>query len=242
MTDAESAPSSLRSVRPGSSLRAEVEAMLSSAIVSGELAPGTLVSVPQLAVQFHVSATPVREAMLDLQKRGFVDPVRNKGFRVTEVGEHDIREIVTLRCWLEAPAMREVARVFPGERSEEFRALADAIVDAVGRDDLRDYLAADVAFHRALLELLGSRRLVEEVARLRQETRMVGLAGMLGTPELRASATEHHDILDLLERGDGDALERLMVRHIGHVVTWWNGLDAEAAPEPLQSPLPTAGG
>ena len=76
------APSAIHKVEQVSSLRDRIGESLSAAIISGELAPGTLVSVPSLAVQFAVSATPVREAMLDLEQRGFVTSVRNKGFRV----------------------------------------------------------------------------------------------------------------------------------------------------------------
>ena len=47
--------------------------------------PGVVYSAPALAARFGVSATPVREAMLDLAKEGLVSAVRNKGFRVTEV-------------------------------------------------------------------------------------------------------------------------------------------------------------
>jgi DNA-binding GntR family transcriptional regulator len=67
--------SSISKVEHMSSLRDRIGGSLSAAIVSGELAPGTLVTVPTLAVQFEVSATPVREALLDLQQRGFVEPV-----------------------------------------------------------------------------------------------------------------------------------------------------------------------
>src|SRR5665648_1095042 len=119
--------SAIRKVEQVASLRGRISESLSAAIISGELAPGTLVSVPMLANQFAVSATPVREAMLDLEQRGFVTSVRNKGFRVTEVSEQDLREIVELRQLLEVPAMRSLAGRFPVETLPRWRALADQI-------------------------------------------------------------------------------------------------------------------
>src|SRR5580692_2503968 len=101
--------SAISELVPSTSLRDRVESSLASAIISGELEPGTMVSVPALAAQFAVSATPVREAMLNLEKRGFVESVKNKGFKVTEVSPQDLNEIAQLRSWLEAPAMRVVA-------------------------------------------------------------------------------------------------------------------------------------
>ena len=79
----------------------------------------------------------------------------------------------------------------------------------------------------ALLGLTGNGRLVELVAELRKQTRMVGLAHLSETEELKKSALEHHELLDLLVQGDGDAAEKLMVHHIRHVLGWWAG-NAEA--------------
>ncbi|MFC6091675.1 GntR family transcriptional regulator [Saccharothrix lopnurensis] len=216
-------PSTISPVAAGASLRGTVEDAVAAAIVSGELAPGTLVTAPTLAARFGVSATPVREAMLNLQKRGFVDVVRNKGFRITEVGEQDLWEIVRLRQQLEAPPMREIARTVQPSAVAGLRVKAQAIVDAAAAADLAAYLAADLDFHLRLLELHGNRRLVAIVADLRQQTRMVGLAGMVGTTELARSAAEHHSLVDLLEAGDGRGAEALLTDHIGHVLGWWSG-------------------
>lgn len=210
-------------IQHGTSLRAEVERKLSAAIISGELEPGTLVTVPTLATQFEVSATPVREAMLDLEKRGFVEPVRNKGFRVTHVGENDLREIVQVRRWLEVPPIRIVADRFPADHLGHYRAMADRIVEAAAAADFPEYLAADTTFHLTLLELTGNARLVEMVGELRRQTRLVGLASLKDTVELKRSAHEHHILLDLLVDGRADDAEALMHQHIGHVLGWWAG-------------------
>jgi DNA-binding GntR family transcriptional regulator len=215
--------SAIGPVAVGMSLRGTVEDAVAAAIVSGELAPGTMVTAPTLAVRFGVSATPVREALLNLQKRGFVDVVRNKGFRVTEVSEQDLWEIVRLRQQLEAPPMREIARTLQPQAAAELRAEAQVIVDAAAAADLPAYLAADLAFHLHLLDLHGNRRLVALVRELRQQTRMVGLADMIGTAELTRSAAEHHSLVDLLEARDGRGAETLLTAHIGHVLGWWNG-------------------
>lgn len=216
-------PSAIGPVAVGASLRGTVEEAVAAAIVSGELAPGTLVTAPTLAVRFGVSATPVREALLNLQKRGFVDVVRNKGFRVAEVSEQDLWEIVRLRQQLEVPPMREIARTLQPEAAAELRAKAQAIVEAAAAADLPAYLAADMAFHLRLLDLHGNRRLVALVRELRQQTRLVGLADMIGTPQLARSAAEHHSLVDLLEARDGRGAEDLLTAHIGHVLGWWSG-------------------
>ena len=206
------------------SLRGRVVESLSAAIISGELAPGTLVSVPTLAAQFGVSATPVREAMLDLEQRGFVTPVRNKGFRVTEVREQDLREILELRQLLEVPAMRALAEDFPVDTLPHWRAVAQEISEHADNANLTGFIERDRDFHLGLLELYGNTRLVEAVRELRQQTRMVNLARMKQSNKLHDSAHEHHLMLDLMERGDGAALEDLIILHLSHVAGWWSGI------------------
>lgn len=225
--------STIQKVEQVASLRDRILQSLSAAIISGELAPGTLVSVPTLAAQFAVSATPVREAMLDLEQRGFVTSVRNKGFRVTEVSEQDLREIVELRQLLEAPALRSLVGSFPLESLPRWRALAEQITACAVSANLTGFIESDRDFHLGLLGLYGNVRLVDMVRELRLQTRMVNLARMTQSQELLESAREHHLMLDLLERGEGQALEELMIQHLGHVLGWWTGDPGERGPGAL---------
>ena len=217
------AVSAIQKVDPVASLRDQIGEALSTAIISGELSPGTLVSVPTLAAQFSVSATPVREAMLDLEQRGFVTSVRNKGFRVTEVSEKDLREIIEIRQLLELSAMRELADGFPIETMPRWRALADEISVHADNANLTGFIERDRDFHLGLLALHGNARLVGLVRELRQQTRMVNLARMARSPKLSVSAHEHHVMLDLLEKRDRAQLEDLVILHLSHVIDWWSG-------------------
>jgi DNA-binding GntR family transcriptional regulator len=219
--------SSISKVEHMSSLRDRIGGSLSAAIVSGELAPGTLVTVPTLAVQFEVSATPVREALLDLQQRGFVEPVRNKGFRVTDVSSADLRDIVELRVMLEAPAMRELVELVPLETLPRWRRIAAEITEHASKSELAEFIESDRRFHLGLLALHGNSRLVDLVAELRSQTRMVNLVKMTHSRELGEVADEHHRMLDLIEQHDGEALEALTRRHLAHVIDWWETKSAE---------------
>ena len=219
-------PTSELGIRPletPRSIRESVERALAAVIVSGELAEGTLVSVPMLAAQFDVSATPVREAMLELERRGFVDAVKNKGFRVTEVSRDELRQIVEVRQLLEPPAMEELARRFPAERMPQLLELAKGIIAGAEAGDLRAYLEADRAFHLELTAMLGNDLLVDTVAELRARTRLIGLSTLLESRQLDDSAAEHFELLRLLEAGDSRGARELMRQHIHHTLGWWSG-------------------
>ena len=97
------------SVLRADSLREQVTRALEAAIVAGELEPGVIYSAPGLAERFGVSATPVREAMLDLVKEGFVEPLRNRGFRVIEISDEDLDNIAQIRLLIEVPTISQIA-------------------------------------------------------------------------------------------------------------------------------------
>ena len=79
---------------------------LRAAIVDGRLEAGERYSVAQLAERFGVSRTPVREALLVLERQGVVRFERNRGVRVLETTAHDLEEVFALRLLLEVPATR----------------------------------------------------------------------------------------------------------------------------------------
>jgi len=219
-------------VARAANLREQVEESIAAAVVSGELAPGQLVSAPALAVRYGTSATPVREAMMNLEARGFVVTVRNKGFRVTEVSREDVASLVAVRSLLEPPAVRQLTAersALVAEHAPRLRALADAIVTGARSGDLAGYLRADTAFHGELLALLGNRHLVQVVGQLRSQTRLVGLAGSIGSPQLERSAVDHHELLDLVVSGDAVAAERFMAGHVRAVLSWSPAADTRPA-------------
>ena len=212
-------------------LRDQVAHALRAALISGELRPGEIYSAPGLAEDFGISATPVREAMLDLAREGLVEPVRNKGFRVTEVNERDLDQYTEIRLLIEVPMIGRITRTAAREDLEVLRPIADEIVRAAHDHDLIGYLEADRRFHLSLLALSGNDRLVETVGDLRKRSRLYGLTTLDERNQLTPSAEEHRELLDLMLAGDAKAAEKCMARHLGHVRSLWAEGEAAAATE-----------
>ncbi|GAA2866616.1 GntR family transcriptional regulator [Microbacterium arabinogalactanolyticum] len=212
---------------PAESLREQVEGQLASRIVSGEIPPGQVLTVPTLAGDFGVSATPVREAMLNLARRGFLRPIRNRGFEVTEVSPDELRELTEVRMLLEAPPMRQVAGTLDDATVTSLRETADRIVNAAKTGQFDEYLASDTEFHLRILQCTGNHKLVETVRELRQQTRLVGLVRLAETDALISTSLEHAELVDLLVAGRGEEAEALMRRHIHHVGGVWSGHEEE---------------
>ncbi|MEU0571378.1 GntR family transcriptional regulator [Nonomuraea sp. NPDC005983] len=209
------------------SLREQVAHALRAALVAGEMRPGVVYSAPVLAGQFGVSATPVREAMLDLAKEGLVEAVRNKGFRVTELSERDLDELTEIRQLIEVPTVSRLADAARADDFERLRPFAQEIVDAAERGDLLAYVDADLRFHVELLTLSGNAHLVAVVRDLRNRARLYGLSQLSQRGTLTDSAREHLALLDALKSGDGEAVRHIMGKHIQHVRGIWADPDAE---------------
>jgi DNA-binding GntR family transcriptional regulator len=200
----------------GASLRERAEIAIRGGIITGEIQPGEIYSAPALAKQLGVSATPVREAMIDLASEGLVESVPNRGFRVVQLHERDLDEITELRLFVEVPAVAAIAGkrdVLTKETVERLYGLADEMKRHANAADLADFIEADRLFHGELLGLFGNRKLAELVERLRNATRRYGLRG-LDRETLVQSAEKHYRILDAVVEGDQQKVRRLMEEHV----------------------------
>lgn len=206
-------------------LREQVVDAVRSLLISGEMAPGEVYSVPVLAGRFGVSATPVREALLDLAKEELLEPLRNKGFRVTTLSEQDLDQIYRLREMLEVSSVRDVIAAVTAGDLERFRAVADAVETAAVEADLTAYLNADREFHLGLLGLTGNHRLIDIVGSLRSQARLFGLAPLAAHGKLTLAVGEHRQLLVLLGQGDVEGAEEVTRRHLRHTRGTWAGRD-----------------
>lgn len=204
------------------SLREQVRSLLRAQIITGQLEPGKLYAVADFAKALGVSATPVREALGDLAQLGLVEIVRNRGFVVPPLTDHDLDEIFQVRLMLEVGAVSKIA----GKLSEA--ELADC-GDAVHRcrqsaelGDLAGFLEADRDFHLRLLGTLGNQRLVEIVDRLRDQTRLYGLL-QLAPARLLESAEEHQTLLIAVAEGKRKLACDELARHLEHTRGLWAG-------------------
>jgi DNA-binding GntR family transcriptional regulator len=208
-----------------STLRDQVADGLRAAVVAGQMAPGEVYSAPVLAERFGVSATPVREALLDLVRDGLMEPVRNKGFRVSELDAAELDATGDVRLLLEPPAAALAAGRPDDERARavaQLRPIAWAIVEAAERGDVLAHVRVDREFHAGLLALAGNPVLAETVMRLRDRSRLYGLPGLARAGRLVDSAREHDALLDLVEAGDADGAAAAMGVHVRHVRAEWS--------------------
>jgi DNA-binding GntR family transcriptional regulator len=229
--------SALRSIRP-TSLRQQATGAIRASILSGEIKPGEIWSAPGLARRLGVSATPVREAMLELASHGIVESVRNRGFRVIALTRADLDELLELRRLVEVPLAGRVAGLLDAKATRRLRALADRAADAASRGDLAAFLAQDLAFHLALLAPAGNAPAIDLLGELGEQTRLHGLLRAAASETLQALAAEHGTILEAALAGSRTRTEAAMRRHLDHVGAAWRASLAVAAEDAGEAPAP----
>ncbi|WP_370467434.1 GntR family transcriptional regulator [Pseudonocardia hydrocarbonoxydans] len=195
---------------------ARVLGALRTAVISGELAPGSLHSVQQLATQLGVSRTPVREALIQLAQQGIVRFERNRGVRVLQTSLHDLEEVFALRLLLEVPATRRACALLDATGRRDLRRIFRAMERAADADDEFALWEHDRRFHRAVLEASGNRRLAQYVDGLRDTVLRRGVSTARSSRSLHDIVAEHVVILERIEAGDPDGAAAAMHAHVRH--------------------------
>ncbi|GAA2905246.1 GntR family transcriptional regulator [Pseudonocardia halophobica] len=198
------------------SVNAQVLASLRAAVITGELAPGSLHSVQNLATQLGVSRTPVREALIKLAQQGMVRFERNRGVRILLTSLHDLEEVFALRLLLEPPAVRRAVTRLDGNQKRELRRMFAHMEKAAKADDEFTMFEHDRRFHRVLLEAAGNARLAAFVDGLRDMVLRRGVSTARESRSLDDIVAEHRAILDLIEAGDAEGAAKAMREHVRH--------------------------
>lgn len=204
-----------------SNLREQAAEAIRAGIISGKIAADVIYSVPPLASELGVSATPVREAMLDLVGEGLVIAVRNRGFRVIRPTTKDLEDILNIRLLLEVPAMGEVAVKHQDGALEKYYPLADRLPTMARKGQVQAYLDADAELHLGLLALLDNPRLVDMVRQLRNQSRLFDLGPLIAARELSQTGAEHRELLETIASRNRKRTETATRAHLSKVRQAW---------------------
>lgn len=193
----------------------QVARILTQAIISGQLQPGTKVVEAGVARELGISRAPVREAARLLEQQGLLVSNPRRGFFVRKLEPRDIDEIYDLRICVECHAAVLAAKnMTPASRAALQRQI-DVMYESADLDDAARQVEEDYKFHRMICEIAGSARLLRLFDDLASELRMViGLIGRLYDDPRRIAQT-HEAVLDALVQGHPDIINARIDYHIG---------------------------
>jgi len=192
--------------------KAKIAERVVESILTRKIRPGERLGEQELADLFGVSRTLVREALMQLQARGFVEVRSRLGWYVVEPSFEEARETYAARRVIEPGMLRDagkplqsVIRVLRQHVAEERKTIASC--DA----GTRSILLAD--FHVCLAECLGNRFLTAMMVDLSARTTLVSALYQSAT-DAQVSNDDHAAIVAALAEGDSAKAAKLMRAHI----------------------------
>ena len=213
-------PSSLASPSVAQTMNAQALSQLRSDIITCRLMPNERLRVEWLRERYGMGTSPIREALMRLEAEGLVELEQNKGFRVCEVSQAKLLDLMRTRIEIEAIALRwsiEKGSVeWEANLLSAFHRLSrQTKIDRVNPDAISEAWSHEhTDFHAALVSACASPTLMAIRARLfEQAERYVALSIMSSGP-LRDDVTEHRQLMRAALNREADRAIELNRLHI----------------------------
>jgi DNA-binding GntR family transcriptional regulator len=192
------------------SLHDQVYGELRTRLLTRQHAPGTKLSLHELAAELGVSRSPVHHALTRLVSEGLLSVQARRGYFVTPVTAAALAEGYDVRLALELHAAgATVGRLDPAD-VQAFRSLLEATAEAISHEQ---WDGANAAFHEFQIDLAGNALLSRFYRELSVNLMMQVIRG--GRLEGHANlVTEHRRIVEAFEAGDVEAARRAIREHL----------------------------
>lgn len=199
----------------GALLTESVHNSLQEMIFTGELEPGSPLSVPALAARLNVSRTPVREAVQQLIYEGLATHTRNAGARVTLLDDEAVKAVFDVREVLDGLAAHHATLIAGRATVDQLRKMVQVQREMLDEapDRHRD-AKLDLEFHTLIRDTARNRPLSDALARLDGQSHLY--RSDMWTTELnrRLAVGEHERIVAAIEAGDADGARSAACAHV----------------------------
>ena len=209
-----------------STLRQQIADALRDEVLAGRLQPGQAFTVKEIADQYGVSATPVREALVDLSAQGLLDAVQHRGFEVHAYSLDDYRGMIEARSLVTDGIFHRLiaAEGTPvGDGLGHTTALAavrrrgEEAQRAATAGDLNILIGYDLRFWRELSALFGNAYLADFLHRLRVRFWVCAVQHLRRGVDLRGHLwSGHTELVDALARQDPAAAHAVVADYNAH--------------------------
>lgn len=190
---------------------------LKKKIITSAFRPGEPLGESVLSAELKTSKTPIREALQQLEKEGFIENVPGKGAFVSRISVEEVLEVFEIREILECAVIRRVAA-----KGEMRVAEAEAVrrrfesSEANGNKTAKSPFKSGDEIHRFVFEAFGNKRLIDYYRRLQDHIERMRLYFFSQFRPERAeqSASEHLEIVNALIARDPERAENAMRTHL----------------------------
>jgi DNA-binding GntR family transcriptional regulator len=197
--------------KPGTTRRSEQPGdEIEERIATGLYRPGMRLDEQELAAEFGVSRTPIREALIQLAGAGLIDMRPRRGAIVAEVGPARLCEMFELMAEVEAMCGRLAARRINEQEQRELLEAHRACEAARDAHDPDAYYRLNEVFHQRIYTASHNGFLAEQANALHRRLRPYRRLQLRVRDRIESSYSEHQAVVDAILSGDGElAAERL---------------------------------
>lgn len=192
-------------------------------IIEGKVRPGSKLQFDALRERYGIGISPIREALSRLQSERWVDREEQRGYRVAEVSEDELLELVKTRILIESLAVRE-ALIRRDAKAEEDLVLAFHRLSKAHRLDSSggrnpEWEKLHRQFHLTLVAGCEMKWIKEFCLQLFDVAERYRLLSVAANPE-RRELEEHRAILDAYIEGDADKVRECLQNHYQTTVNY----------------------
>lgn len=198
---------------------------IKEAILTFQFLPGQNLVEGELATQLGISKTPVRDALMRLEKEGLVSRQPYKGTFVSEINNQDMVNIFEIRVVLEGLAVRLATKALTEDDLAEMEVLIERHEAALQEQDYVKASHINAEFHGIILEKCSNQRLREMLHNLDDHLKRYRLLSIVQGVRVDKSVPEHRNILALLRSGDPEKAEEGMKEHLNSAM--WDLYDQD---------------
>jgi DNA-binding GntR family transcriptional regulator len=167
----------------------------------------------QLAQDFGISRTPVREAMVQLEREGFVRSVPRRGVYVVRKTKSEVIELIQAWAALESMAARLITQSASDADIAGLRRMFTTFEGDKLHAKLDEYSEVNIAFHQTIIELSGNQVLIRLAENLFTHMRMIRGSTIGEDDRVERSIRDHMNIIHALEARDTERAEDLVRQH-----------------------------
>jgi len=167
----------------------------------------------RLAQDFGISRTPVREAMAQLEREGFVRSVPRRGVYVVRKTKQEVIEMITAWAALESMAARLITERAPSEEITALRRMFATFEGGRLHAHLDEYSEVNIEFHQSIIRMSGNSVLINLAENLFTHMRMIRRKTIGEQDRADRSIRDHWNIIEALEARDTARAEELVRNH-----------------------------
>lgn len=192
----------------------QVHEILRDRILKVQLVPGTVLSRASLQLEFGVSQTPVRDALMRLQEEGMVDVYPQYATVVAKIDIDHARQAQFLRLSIELEAVKRLTEDAPVSTAAELGEILTRQKAMANPETYDTFDSIDREFHRKLYEKTGILQLWSNVRRQSVHLDRLRRLNLPMPGKIQTVLTEHEAIVEGIASGKPEAAASALRTHL----------------------------